>query len=354
MLYCCGGDDMMLKLPRVARDALISLAIFAIAVAVCAPLSKVFDDNNPFAASVFMLAVVLTARFTRGYVFGIIGAAVSVFCVNFMFTYPFWEFNMTIAGYPLTFSVMLLMSITISTLTTQIKRQEKLRYEVDSEKMRSNLLRSVAHDLRTPLTSIIGASSAALDARDLSEGERAALLTEINNDARWLMRVMENILSVTKLSGDAVKLKKEAEVVEEIVGSAIVKFKRAPGAIPVKVDKPEEILLVPMEATLIEQVLINLFENAVAHGKTASKIEVRIRRAPGRVVFEIEDDGAGFSDEALPRVFEGDMRGAVDGRRNMGIGLNVCQSIIRAHGGEISGYNRKSGGAGIRFYLPAE
>lgn len=309
-------------------DALISFGILLAATLISLALSKIHDDNNTFSMSLYILAVALIARFTHGYIHGIVASLVSVVCVNTIFTHPFWEFNMSITGYPLTFLSMLLVSLIISALTSQIKRQEQLRYEMEAEKMRANLLRSVSHDLRTPLASILGASSVLMDADASANVNRDEMLRQINREAKWLIRVMENLLSVTRFSGGSVSLKKDTEVVEEIVGSAIVKFRRNNPTISVSVTKPEEILLAPMDATLIEQVLLNLFENVVAHGENASHIEVTIARAGNHAVLSVEDDGVGFPDSLLKSVFDGRamlLRSQPDGRRNMGIGLSVCR-----------------------------
>lgn len=338
-------------------DALISFGILLAATLISLALSKIHDDNNTFSMSLYILAVALIARFTHGYIHGIVASLVSVVCVNTIFTHPFWEFNMSITGYPLTFLSMLLVSLIISALTSQIKRQEQLRYEMEAEKMRANLLRSVSHDLRTPLASILGASSVLMDADASANVNRDEMLRQINREAKWLIRVMENLLSVTRFSGGSVSLKKDTEVVEEIVGSSIVKFRRNNPTISVSVTKPEEILLAPMDATLIEQVLLNLFENVVAHGENASHIEVTIARAGNHAVLSVEDDGVGFPDSLLKSVFDGRamlLRSQPDGRRNMGIGLSVCRSIIRAHGGDITASNRARGGGGVKFWLPCE
>lgn len=338
-------------------DALISFGILLAATLISLALSKIHDDNNTFSMSLYILAVALIARFTHGYIHGIVASLVSVVCVNTIFTHPFWEFNMSITGYPLTFLSMLLVSLIISALTSQIKRQEQLRYEMEAEKMRANLLRSVSHDLRTPLASILGASSVLMDADASANVNRDEMLRQINREAKWLIRVMENLLSVTRFSGGSVSLKKDTEVVEEIVGSSIVKFRRNNPTISISVTKPEEILLAPMDATLIEQVLLNLFENVVAHGENASHIEVTIARAGNHAVLSVEDDGVGFPDSLLKSVFDGRamlLRSQPDGRRNMGIGLSVCRSIIRAHGGDITASNRARGGGCVKFWLPCK
>lgn len=147
------------RMPQWLRDTIMFIFIMGCAVGVCELLSACYDDNNPFATSVFILAVVLVSRFTTGYWPGILASAVGVVSVNYLFTYPFHEFNMSIDGYPLTFAVMLVVSVLVSTLTTQIKRQEQLRYEAERDRMRVNLLRSVSHDIRTPLTAIMGLSA---------------------------------------------------------------------------------------------------------------------------------------------------------------------------------------------------
>ena len=123
---------------------------------VCYALSHLHDDNNPFAVPIFILGVAAISRFSDGYVCGIAASVIGVVCVNYMFTYPFWVFDMTLSGYPLTFTVMLLVSVIISTLTTQVKHQQRLMYEVKSESMRANLLRAVSHDIRTPLSMVMG------------------------------------------------------------------------------------------------------------------------------------------------------------------------------------------------------
>lgn len=347
-----------MKYNKRLKDLLCSILIMGLSLVVSLRLSLIFEDNNLFAAPVFILAIALISRFTDGYIYGIISSVVGVFCVNIIFTYPFWEFNLTISGYPLTFAVMLFVSLIISTLTSRIKMQEKLKFEAAKEKMRANLLRSISHDIRTPLASIMGASSTLLENDGLPTAERDDLLREINKDAQWLVRVTENLLSVTKFSGDNVMLKKSDEVVEEIVSSAIVKFRKNQASIPITVSKPSEILLVPMDAVLIEQVLINLLENVVAHGEKATHIWVTIECRNGQVIFRVADDGVGISASRRAHIFEGcelqEGPKTQDGKRNMGIGLSVCSSIISAHGGKMTAENNEYGGATFSFWLPYE
>lgn len=340
----------------ILHDMLLFVLLFALAILVCHLLSKIYDDNNQFSAPVFILVVSLIARYTQGYAYGIVGSALGVFCVNTLFTRPFGHFDMSLYGYPLTFAAMLLVSISISTLTTRIKKQEQLYAQAEVEKTRANLLRSVSHDLRTPLTSIIGSSSVLLEDGALSQAQRDELIREINKDARWLVRITENILSVTKFSGSQVHLNKDDEVMEEILSSAIVKFKRNHPDIRVTVQKPLEILLAPMDATLIEQVLLNLFDNALIHGKTTSEIQISMWKEAEILKLRIRDNGEGIAPEVFPHLFDGKasiFNPHSDDHRNMGIGLSVCQSIIHAHGGKIQAENNKEGGASFLIQLPA-
>ena len=347
----------MNKFKIITKDIFMTLAILICCIFLTQLMSTFFDDNNPFASSLFILATALVSLFTRGYVYGIAASFISVLCVNVIFTYPFWEFNLSISGYSMTFSVMLAVSIIISTLTTRIKRQEFIRAEAELEKNRANLLRAVSHDLRTPLSSIVGASSSLLEDKNLSPDDSKELLSEINKDARWLVRLTENLLSVTRFSGGSVSLKKSHEVVEEIIGSAILKIKKNYPDVIISANNPEEILLVPMDGVLIEQVLINLFDNSIIHGH-CTHIYIETKSDKNNVIIIVSDDGEGISPAAMPHLFDGTLiskgQQNSDGRRNMGIGLSVCYSIIQTHGGTMSARNNKSGSAEFTFTLPME
>ena len=353
------------RLPQWLRDTLMFILIMGCAVAVCELLSVCYDDNNPFATSVFILAVVLVSRFTTGYWPGILASAVGVVSVNYLFTYPFHEFNLTIDGYPLTFAVMLVVSVLVSTLTTQIKRQEQLRYEAERDRMRANLLRSVSHDIRTPLTAIMGLSATVEESETLTD-EGRGMVEEIHQNAQWLLHLSENILSVTRFCDEGVVIEKSDEVVEEIVGSAIRRFrKNCDTDIPITVSKPEEILLAPMDATLIEQVLLNLLENVAKHSPSATEVFIEIRAEGRRAWLTVADNGDGIPPQLLGVLFDGYLPlGAVeasDRSRHMGIGLSVCRAIVRAHGGEIYARNQDrrrrgvpllaAGGGGIEHMI---
>ena len=341
---------------QILCDTGITVGILLLASVVCALLTHVGDSDSAV-PMVFVLAVLLIARLTNGFLFSLLASVVSVIGVNYAFTYPYLEFNFTITGYPLTFVTMFAVSFVVGMLTERVKRQERIKAEAETEKMKANLLRSVSHDLRTPLTSIIGSSSAVLENYDqFSDEVKKDLIGHVRDDAQWLVRLVENMLSITRFNEGAVQIDKVPQAAEEIAAEAVGKFKKRFNTLPVRVSVPDELLMVPMDATLIEQVLINLMENAVLHAEGATEIELRIRREGDLAQFSVLDNGAGIEPAVLPKLFEemfphaGELRG--DGRRSMGIGLSVCMSIVRAHGGTMKAKNRATGGACVSFVLP--
>lgn len=346
------------KVREIVRDLAITLALLAAAALLCAGLNVVGTNDNAVPL-VFVLAVLLTSRFTDGYFYGLFATVASVFGVNYAFTYPYFEFNFSLTGYPLTTLTMFAVSLVVGMLTEQVKRQSRIEAEAEREKMKANLLRSVSHDLRTPLTAIIGSSTVVLEHFDaLSEEEMKELIRQVRDDAQWLVRLVENILSITRINDSTVQLRKPPEAAEEIAAEAVNKFRKN-HAMPVRVCVPDELLMVPMDATLIEQVLGNLMENVVIHAKDATAIKLSISRTQdGQVRFCVEDDGKGIDEEILPRLFEELFPHAqeanADGRRSMGIGLSACMSIVRAHGGHMYAENRQQGGARVCFVLPME
>jgi two-component system sensor histidine kinase KdpD len=275
--------------------------------------------------------------------------------VNFVFTYPYWAFNVTIEGYPLTFLTFFMVSAVTCTLTTQSKQRAELRAENEKEKMRANLLRSVSHDIRTPLTSIIGSTSAVLDQPGLSSQEQRELLEGVRSEAQWLIRVVENLLSITRIGTDQAQITKQLEAAEEVMGEVAQKFRRRFPDIAITVSAPEELLLVPMDPILIRQVLSNLLENAAIHGKTTTQVYLSLQQEGDFACFSVRDNGCGIPEKELPSLFNGALRhndsSTGDGKRDMGLGLSVCLALVRAHGGAMEARNLETG-AEFLFRLP--
>ena len=234
------------------------------------------------------------------------------------------------------------------------ERERKLA-EAEREKIHANLLRAVSHDLRTPLTSIIGSSASYLDdAQNMSEQERMELISNINEDAQWLLNMVENLLSVTKIQNESSKVKKSQEIVEEVVSESIVRLQKRLPKIQIRVSMPEDFLMIPMDATLIEQVLINLMENAYVHSSSSDPIDLLITDQPDCVTFAVRDYGIGLDPDQIPFIFDGQYSSdTADGHKGIGIGLSICRTIIHAHDGVIHAANLDKG-AEFSFTLPKE
>lgn len=349
------GQRIREYFPISRRDSLLTVGILVLATAVCTPL-RLAGTTPGFAFPVFVLATLLISRLTDGYFHGIVAAILGVICVNFAFTYPFLAFDFTIDGYPLTFLTLLTVSIFTSALTTKMKKWESLRAEAEKERMRSNLLRSISHDIRTPLTSIIGSTSAVLDNPDLSQEDRRSLLEDVKQEAQWLIRTVENLLSITRIGSDRTELNKQLEPVEEVLAEAVQKARKRLPDIKFSVEVPAELLMVPMDPILIEQVLSNLIENAVIHGQTTTAIHLRAEKTEdGFAAFSVRDNGQGIPPALLPHLFDYSIRHASpptgDGKRNMGLGLSVCSAVVKAHGGRLTAHNHPDGAEFI-FCLP--
>ena len=252
-----------------------------------------FGNKNPANITViYILALILIALKTNGYLYGIATALFCVVAVNYFFSYPYFRINFSLDGYPLNFIGMLAISLITSATTTTLKRQrlaiaerEKKLAEADREKLRANLLRAVSHDLRTPLTSIIGSSSSYLENyRCLTDADRLELVSNIKEDSEWLLNMVENLLTVTRINDSADnKVKKSSEVVEEVVSEAIQRLQKRLPDIRIRVSMPSDFLMLPMDPTLIEQVLINLIENAVIHSGSTEPVDQTISSARQKI-----------------------------------------------------------------------
>lgn len=491
-------------------DFFKTLLIYLISTAfsLCVVGMDVISDNI---FGVYMLGVAVTSVLTSGYLWGILSSIGGVVAVNFLFTYPYFALNFSIAGYPVTFALLLLMSVLTSALTTRVKKAailsatrerraenlvtmsnsflsantldkimeitvnhffisnqcsviaylgtptepdirlirttldeheaifnsplelqlatsaytdnaiygishepqvqncrgtylpiatekkvygvigllfedpdslfldtikfagimisqtilalerqameekaQKILLEKEKEKMRSNLLRAVSHDLRTPLTGILGTSATLMENKStLDEQTVDAFLLDIHHDAEWLIHMVENLLSVTKISSDDATVKKQDEIVEEVVSEAVSRVKkRFPNAI-IHAYVPDELLLVPMDAILIEQVLINLLENAIRHAESNLPISLQVTKRKNNVLFKVSDSGKGIDPGKIGSIFDGaSADAAADSTRGLGIGLSICKTIILAHKGLIFAQNSTHGGATFTFVLP--
>ena len=362
------GDIMNERLWRLPRwkqhffSLFISLFIMGIATGLSFLYHSSVPSNTANIALVYILALVLVARYTVGYAYGIICSLFAVICVNFFFTYPYFELNFTLTGYPITFLGMLAITLLTSTTTSHLIRQasmiaerEKLLAEAEKEKMRANLLRAISHDLRTPLTGIIGNSSVYLENQNtLSEKEKTELISNIYNDSNWLLNMVENLLTVTRIKGDNLSIAVSEEGVEDVVAEALRKLKKRYPDTVIKATIPQDYILLPMDPILIEQVIINLLENAIVHAESTRPIELIVTDNPVKVSFTIKDYGVGIPENKLDSLFDGTAytpSQTPDAHKGMGIGLSICKTIVAAHHGTLTGQNHGQGAEFI-FTLP--
>ncbi len=345
------------------KDFLITLCFFAGATVLSFFFNSNASDPTLNIAMLYTVGAFLAARYTEGYLYGILYALAAVLSVNFFFTYPVGTLNFTIEGYQVTFLGMLVISMFTSIMSTMLKSQqeilsiqEKDLMEAEKEKMRANLLRAVSHDIRTPLTGIIGNSESILENPDsLDDEQQRELIKNIDSDAKWLLNMVENLLSVTRIDGSSASVNKTPEVVDEVVSSSVSHFKKRYPGTDVIVKVPDEPILVEMDSLLIEQVLINIMHNAKVHSFSEKPLELNVTVCDDSVLFSVRDYGRGIDSDRLESIFDGEAYNSnspsSDGYKGMGIGLSICKTIVLAHGGQIEAKNHDVG-AEILFSLP--
>ncbi|MDD7363450.1 MAG: DUF4118 domain-containing protein [Peptoniphilus sp.] len=239
-----------------------------------------------------------------------------------------------------------------------IRDKIESREETERERYRANLLRSISHDLRTPLSAIMGTSEVIMSMSERDDA-RYKLSEDIYEDAQWLFSLVENILNLTKLQDGVIALDKKLEDVYDVIGVSLsVIEKRMPDR-TIEVSVPDELLLVPMDESLISQVLVNLLDNAIKHTDPDKDILLCVNRSDdGRFVeFHVLDRGVGIPEENLEKIFQmffTTRKESAGYKKGIGIGLAICKTIIEAHGGVIYAQNRLGGGSALTFTLPLE
>jgi two-component system, OmpR family, sensor histidine kinase KdpD len=233
----------------------------------------------------------------------------------------------------------------------------KAQLQVETEQLRNALLNSVSHDLRTPLAAIGGAGFGLL-ADSLNEKTRRELAQSIVDEAQRLTRLVNNLLDMTRLQAGRVVLNKQWHVMEEIIGSARNRLRKELAGHDVRVDIPPSFPLVNVDGLLLEEVIVNLLENAARYTPAGSRVEITAEASPDSAVIRVRDNGPGLPQGTEKRVFEKFYRGSAqvsaDQRRGVGLGLAICQSILEVHGGRIEARNRPEGGAEFVLTLPCQ
>ena len=236
--------------------------------------------------------------------------------------------------------------------------REKIQIAMESERLKSTLLRSISHDLRTPLTGIIGASELILESFEtLDPPSVKKLVSDIHEESTLLFKSVQNILDMTRISEGRMMIDKNYEAVDDIINQALALVPQLTSSGRLEVSTPEEILLINVDGKLMVHVLINLLDNAYKHSGEHSRVYLKTYREDGNVVFEISDNGAGIDPAIYNTMFDGFVtkhRNIADGSRGVGLGLAICKAIIMAHNGTITAENPEAGGAIFRVMLPSE
>ena len=329
---------------------------------------KAFQLADADIIMLYIIAVLVISIFTSKMYFCLISSFVGVVLFNCFFTYPEFSLSVHDAGYPVTFVTMFITAFIAGTLANKLKRniliaeqnareKEEAALLAQNEQLRANMLRSISHDLRTPLTSISGNASTLISGGDtLDESTRQQIYTDIYSESMWLIEMVENLLYATRIEDGRMQLNISVEILDDIVQEAVRHTKRTYPKRNIIVDMYDEIIPVMADANLIVQVIVNLMDNAVKYSDEDSDVTVSVRRENAHtVVISVSDHGSGISDEEKEKVFDmfytGGSRSS-DSRRSLGLGLALCRSIITSHGGTISVSDNIPNGTVVSFTLP--
>ena len=372
MIFCCffaqkcskiniiifAKGDFMGGYKKILKNSAITIASLIFAFGISLLFQYTFEVQEHI-TTVFVFAVFLVSLFTDGYLYGVCAAFAGAVAVNYAFTFPFFALDFTPPVNLISGIVMVAIAVLTSALTTKLKQHEAMKAESEKECMRANLLRAVSHDLRTPLTTIYGSSTTLLEnSNAMTEEQKAKIAAGIKEDSEWLIRMVENLLSVTRIDSGQVKIIKTPTVLEELIDAVILKFKKRYPGQSVEIEIPDDLVIIPMDAILIEQVIVNILENAAQHAEGMTSLKLRVFTLGNKAIFEIKDNGCGINPKRMETLFTGydtQEHEMADSRKtNAGIGLSVCATIIKAHGGSIKAENVKTGGAVFRFVLDTE
>ncbi len=319
--------------------------------------------GRQYLADVVMVYLVGTVLVSMRYGYGpsVAAAVLSVVAFNFFFIPPYYTLAVSDLRHVVTFAVMFLVAVLISGLTKRVRDQasaarrlgeeaQRAELRAESERLRSALLSSVSHDLRTPLAVVTGAAGTLLQ-EGLDRDVRRELTETILQEAERLDRLVRNLLDMTRVEAGRIQVKSEWHSLEEVVGSALARVEGVLEGRAIETRLPSEPTLVSLDPILVEQVLVNLLENAGKYTPAGTPIAISAAMLEGAVEIAVADRGPGVRPGDERQVFEKFHRGRQD-RGGAGLGLAICEGIVRAHGGRIRAEARSGGGAVFTFTLP--
>ncbi|HST02927.1 MAG TPA: DUF4118 domain-containing protein [Usitatibacter sp.] len=343
-------------------DSIRAWAGYAWAVAATAACTLVgfamtphFDLVN--VAMVYLLAVVVVAlRYSLGA--AIVTSVLSVGLFDYCFVPPQGAFSVDDAQYLLTFAIMVAVAIVISTLTRSVREQARaqaaLEVEAETERIRSALLASISHDLRTPLAVMSGASSSLAErASQLDESQRQELARSVYEQSREMAERVSKVLQMTRLETGAMAVERDWVSLPELAATVLDRLSERLSGHRVMVEWPEDLPLVHVDAVLLEQVFMNLLDNAAKHTASGTVVRLRAQARHADIVVSVEDFGHGIPDSDVERVFAKFHRGNTAGAAaGMGLGLAIARAIVRLHQGDAWAERIPGGGTAFRFTIP--
>ncbi|MCR5797468.1 MAG: DUF4118 domain-containing protein [Eubacterium sp.] len=361
-------DKKTSNIVSVFKDLSISLLVLtSTTLAGCA--FKAYNLKDANIIMLYIIAVLVISIFTSKMMYCLISSIIGVVLFNYFFTYPEFSLSAHDTGYPVTFVTMFITAFIAGTLANKLKRniriaeknareKEEAALLAQNEQLRANMLRSISHDLRTPLTSISGnASTLMTGGSTLDEGAKHQIYTDIYSESMWLISIVENLLYATRFEDGEIQLNISLEILDDIIQEAVKHIQRTHPGRNIIINTNDEIIPVKADANLIVQVIVNLIDNAVKYSEKDTDITLRVKRDGELAVVSVEDQGMGIPDDEREKVFDmfyiGGNR-SYDSRRSLGLGLALCKSIVNSHGGTVSINNNKPNGTVVQFTLPIE
>lgn len=235
------------------------------------------------------------------------------------------------------------------------EEKEAVRLQIEKERLKSTLLRSISHDLRTPLTGIAGSANFLQEnCGQVDQETVTSMLRDICNDAQWLNSMVENLLNMTRIQEGRLDICRKMEVVDDLISEAVSLVSKRLGNHRLETSTPSDIVLVPVDGRLFTQVLVNLLDNAIRHSGEGTEIRISAQAEEDTVIFLVEDNGTGIPPKRLDQIFDSFFTTAYengDRQRGVGLGLGICKAIVEAHGGHITVCNNENGGAAFRIAI---
>lgn len=354
------------RLIPILKESAICLIVLTVAT-LAGYAFKMFRLTDTDIIMLYIIAVLVISIITSRMIYCLISSAVCVVLFNFFFTYPEFSLFAHAAGYPVTFVTMFITAFIAGSLANKLKRnmliakqnakeKEEAALLAQNEQLRANMLRSISHDLRTPLTSISGNASTLISAGNtLDEPAKQQIYTDIYSESMWLIELVENLLYATRIEDGKMQLSISVEILDDLVLESVKHIRRSHPKRSIEVEMRDEIVPVMADANLIVQVIINLLDNAVKYSEDDTPVTISMRKEGDFAVVAVADVGHGIPDPEKDKIFEmfytcGNR--SYDSRRSLGLGLSLCKSIVDSHGGAITVRDNQPKGTVVSFTLP--